>query len=56
VSVTDVTASSGDRGQATLTYRFSDGRVMQEVTAYRFVEEDGVLKIAGTDVLSSVEL
>ena len=56
VSVADVTASSADQGQATLTYRFSDGRVMQEVTAYRFVEEDGVLKIAGTDVLSSVEL
>jgi hypothetical protein len=56
VSVADVSASSADQGQATLTYRFSDGRIMQEVTAYRFVDEDGVLKIAETDVLSSVEL
>ncbi|WP_345799985.1 protein kinase [Microbacterium sp. AZCO] len=56
VAVADVTASGPDRGQATLTYRFTDGRVVREATAYRFVDEDGVLKIAETDVLSSTEL
>ena len=56
VAVSDVSASGPDQGQATLTYRFSDGRTVQEVTSYRFVEEDGVLKIAGSDVLSSTEL
>jgi hypothetical protein len=56
VAVADVTASAPDRAQATLTYYFTDGRVVQEVTAYRLVEEGGVLKIAETTVLSSAEL
>ncbi|QIG39917.1 protein kinase [Microbacterium sp. 4R-513] len=56
VSVADVTASGPAQGQATVTYTFSDGRVVQEVTAYTLVDEGGVLKIAETDVLSSVEL
>ena len=49
-------ASAPDQGEATLTYTFTDGSVVQEVTAYRMVEEAGVLKIAATEVLSSVEL
>jgi hypothetical protein len=53
VSVADVAASGPDTGTATLTYRFDDGRVVQEVTAYRLQDEGGVLKIAATDVLSS---
>lgn len=56
VSVTDVTATGADSGQATLTYHFTDGRVVEEVTSYRFVDEDGVLKIAATEVLSSTAL
>lgn len=56
VEVTDVIAVAPDAGQATLTYTFSDGSVVQEVTAYRLVDEGGVLKIAATEVLSSVAL
>jgi hypothetical protein len=50
-----VRASPPDGAQATLTYTFTDGRVVQEVIAYRLVDEGGVLKIAATEVLSSVE-
>ena len=53
VSITDVRATGPDSGQATLTYYFRDGRVAEEVTAYRFADEGGVLKIAATEVLSS---
>lgn len=56
VSVSDVTATAPDGAQATLTYAFNDGSVVQEVTAYRLVDEGGVLKIAATTVLSSVGL
>ena len=55
VTVADVTASAPDRGQATLTYYFRDGRVVQEVTSYRLVDEGGALKIAETEVLSSAQ-
>ncbi len=54
ISIADVVATAPDRAQATLTYTFVDGGGAQEVTAYRFVDEGGVLKIAETDVLSSV--
>ncbi|WP_203579694.1 serine/threonine-protein kinase [Microbacterium hibisci] len=53
VSASQVSATGPDQGQATLTYRFHDGRVVEEVTRYRFVDEGGVLKIAATEVLSS---
>ena len=56
VQIADVIAPSPDQGEATLTYTFTDGGVVQEVTAYRLVEEAGVLKIAATEVLSSVAL
>ncbi len=56
VEVADVSAPAADQAQATLTYYFSDGRVVQEVTLYRLVDEGGVLKIAASDVLSSTEL
>jgi hypothetical protein len=56
VEITDVSASPPDGAQATLTYYFNDGSVVQEVTAYQLVDEGGVLKIAATEVLSSVEL
>ena len=51
-----VAARAPDGAQATLTYAFTDGSVVQEVTAYRLVDEGGVLKIAATTVLSSVGL
>ena len=54
--ISDVTATAPDQGQATLTYTFTDGAVVQEVTAYRLVDEGGVMKIAATEVLSSVAL
>jgi serine/threonine protein kinase len=56
VEITDVSASPPDGAQATLTYYFNDGSVVKEVTAYQLVDEGGVLKIAATEVLSSVEL
>jgi eukaryotic-like serine/threonine-protein kinase len=56
VAISDVSASSPNEAQATLTYTFADGRTVQEVTAYRLVDEGGVLKIAATDVLSSTTL
>ena len=56
VDIADVTASAPDQAQATLTYYFRDGSVIQEVTAYQLVDEGGVLKIAATDVLSSTQL
>lgn len=55
VEIADVSVAPPDTAQATLTYYFHDGSVVQEVTAYRLVDEGGVLKIAATDVLSSVE-
>lgn len=56
VTISDVVATAPDRAQATLTYSFTDGSVVEEVTAYRFVDEGGVLKIAETAVLSSAAL
>ena len=56
VEIADVSVSAPDSAQATLTYYFRDGSVVEEVTAYRFVDEGGVLKIAATDVLSSAQL
>jgi hypothetical protein len=56
VEIADVTAPAADRAQATLTYYFRDGRVVQEVTVYQLVDEGGDLKIAASDVLSSTQL
>ena len=39
---------------ATVTYDFEDGRVFVERTRYRLVEDDGILKIDRSEVLSSV--
>ena len=55
VAISDVSATGPDSAQATLTYEFRDGRVVQEVTSYRLVDEAGVLKIAETEVLSSTQ-
>jgi serine/threonine protein kinase len=56
VSIRDSTATSGGRVEATLTYTFDDGRVVQERTAYRLVEQEGTLMIDRSTVLSSREL
>ena len=53
VEIAEVSAPAPDQAQATLIYHYRDGSVVQEVTAYRLVEEGGVLKIAASEVLSS---
>ncbi|WP_461474142.1 serine/threonine-protein kinase [Microbacterium sp. HJ5] len=53
VELSDVSASGLNRAQATLTYRFHDGRVVDEVTSFDLVDDGGLLKIAATTVLSS---
>ncbi len=53
VEVAEVSAPAPDQVQATLIYHYWDGSVVQEVTAYRLVEEAGVLKIAASEVISS---
>lgn len=55
VRVSDVTAAAPGSVTATLTYHYADGRVFVERTSYRLVEEDGVLKIDRSTVLSSVQ-
>ena len=53
VSVSHVKATPPSRVEATVTYRRSGGRVAVDRTSYRLVRDDGVLKIAGSGVLSS---
>jgi serine/threonine protein kinase len=53
VTVSDVRAEPPDRVVATLRYEYANGRVNVERTSYRLVEEDGILKIAASEVLSS---
>jgi hypothetical protein len=53
VEITEVSAPAPDQVQATLIYHYRDGSVVQEVTAYRLVEEAGVRKIAASEVISS---
>ena len=54
VTVADVSGTPPDSARATLTYYFKDGRVVRERTAYGLVQEDGILKISSSTVLSSV--
>ena len=56
VTVADVRGIPPDSAQATLTYNFTDGRVVRERTAYGLVNEGGRLKINSSTVLSSVTL
>jgi serine/threonine protein kinase len=53
VAVSNVRATPPDRVTATITYSYDDGRKAVESTRYRLVDEDGVLKIAASEVLSS---
>ena len=56
VEIAGVTATAPDQALATLTYHFYDGRVVEELTSFRLVDEGGVLKIADSAVLSSRQL
>lgn len=53
VEVGNVSASAPSSVTATITYHFGDGRVVDERTAFGLVQENGVLKIASSQVLSS---
>jgi len=53
VSVSNVEGSPPDRAEATVTYVYEDDRVVVERTRYQLVEDDGVLKINRSEVLSS---
>ena len=55
VRVSDVSASAPDAVTATVTYDYEDGREYVERTRYRLVEDDGILKIDRSEVLSSVQ-
>jgi serine/threonine protein kinase len=53
VSVSGVRGTAPAAAQATVTYHYRDGRVVVERTSYRLVQEDGILKIDDSSVLSS---
>jgi serine/threonine protein kinase len=53
VTTSDVSGSSPDSAEATVTYTYKDGHVVRERTAYKLVEQDGILKINSSTVLSS---
>ena len=53
VRVSDVQGQPAGGAEATVTYRYRDGRVVVERTSYRLVAEDGILKIDGSTVLTS---
>lgn len=53
VAVSAVQPREPDEVEATLRYTYEGGRVDVERTRFRLVDEDGILKIAGSEVLSS---
>jgi serine/threonine protein kinase len=54
VTTEEVSGAEPDAAQATITYYFNDGRISEERTAYTLVQQDGMLKIDTSTVLSSV--
>ncbi len=56
VTVRDAIGSPPGGVEATLTYTFADGRVVEERTAYTLVDQGDTLKIDSSKVLSSREL
>jgi hypothetical protein len=53
VAATDVTGTAPDTAEATITYRFKDGTTAVERTSYQLVDDNGVLKIDSSAVLTS---
>jgi serine/threonine protein kinase len=53
VSVSGVRGTAPATAQATVTYRYRGDRVVVERTSYTLVQEDGILKIDDSTVLSS---
>ena len=53
VSVKGVSPAAGDSVDATVTYVYRDGRTSEERTLFRMVQEDGIWKIDGSQILSS---
>jgi eukaryotic-like serine/threonine-protein kinase len=53
VSTSDVTGTAPDSVKATITYTYSDGRVVVERTAFTLVRQGGILKIDSSEVLDS---
>lgn len=53
VDVGGVSANPPTSVTATITYSFSDGRVVDERTAFELVRDGGILKIDASSVLSS---
>ena len=51
VTATNIRATGTNRVEATITYRYDDGRVSVEPTSFELVESDGVLKIAESTVV-----
>ena len=56
VSVADASGQPPGTAEATLTYRYKDGRVIRERASYGLVLQDGVIKINTSTVLSSQKL
>ena len=53
VSVRDTSGNPPDQAATTITYVFKDGRVVTERTAFGLVNDDGILKINTSRVISS---
>ena len=53
MSVSDATGTATGTVEATIAYRFKDGRRAVEDTRYQLVRSDGILKIDSSEVLSS---
>jgi hypothetical protein len=47
VTVRGVSPAGGNEVDATVTYRYADGREVDERTVFRLVESDGIWKIDG---------
>jgi hypothetical protein len=53
VSVSRVSGSPPGSVQALVTYHYKDGRVVDEVTDFGLVRQNGILKINSSSVVSS---
>ena len=53
MSVRDTSGNPPDQAATTITYVFKDGRVVTERTAFGLVNDDGILKINTSRVISS---